>query len=77
MNNVENGDHCPKGLHVREVVACDHVGINLLVLEDTRNFYLRSSGYVVFEENLCKIVCPACLFESTKVSRHTGSALNQ
>lgn len=65
MNIGNIGGECPKGLHVREVVACDHVGINLLVLDGTRNFYVRSSGYVVFEENLCKIVCPTCLSRAT------------
>jgi len=60
----DSGDHCPKGLHVREVMACDHVGINYLVLANTRNFFLRSSGYVVFEENVCKVVCPACLLKA-------------
>lgn len=65
MDNGENGDHCPKCLHVREVMACDHVGINYLVLTNTRNFFLRSSGYIVFEENVCKVVCPACLLKGS------------
>lgn len=50
-----------RGLYVREVMACDHVGINYLVLKGTRNFFLRSSGYIVFEEDVCKVVCPDCL----------------
>ena len=61
VDNGENGDHCPIGLHVREVLACDHVGINYLVLDGTRNFFIQKSGYIVFEENVCKVVCPACL----------------
>lgn len=64
MDNGENGDHCQKGLHVSEVTACDHVGINYLVLKDTRNFFIQKSGYVVFEEDRCKVVCPACLMKS-------------
>lgn len=56
--NIEENEK--KGLYCREVVACDHVGINYLVLKGTKNFYLRGPGYVVFEENLCKIVCPGC-----------------
>lgn len=55
------GEESKKGLYVREVVACDHVGINYLVLDGTRNFFLQKSGYIVFEEDLCKVVCPACL----------------
>jgi hypothetical protein len=68
---VDNGNiegNSRKGLYCREVVACDHVGINYLVLNGTRNFYLRSSGYVVFEEDLCKIVCPECLMKSRVTS---------
>lgn len=68
MDNGENGDHCPKGLHVREVMACDHVGINYLVLQGTRNFFLRSSGYIIFEQDVCKVVCPNCLLTSSRGS---------
>lgn len=66
MDNGENGDYCSKGLHVREVMACNHVGINTLVLAQSRNFFLRSSGYVVFEENVCKVVCPDCLLKGSR-----------
>lgn len=55
------------GLYVREVVACDHVGINYLVRDGTRNFFMRESGYIVFEEDLCKIVCPRCLLSGTNL----------
>lgn len=68
MDNGNIEENSRKGLYVREVVACDHVGINYLVLDGTRNFFLRSSGYVVFEEGLCKIVCPDCLMKSTRAS---------
>jgi len=61
VNIGNSGDHCEKGWHVREVLACDHVGINYLVLDGTRNFFIQKSGYVVFEENKCKVVCAACL----------------
>lgn len=57
------GDDRKKGLYVREVVACDHVGINMLVLAGVRNFFLRQPGYIVFEQDLCKVVCPACLLK--------------
>jgi len=68
----DSGDHCTKGLHVREVLACDHVGINYLVLDGTRNFFIQKSGYVVFEEGKCKVVCPSCLMMgATRASRHT------
>ena len=66
MDNGDFGDERAKGLYCREVVACDHVGINMLVLAGTRNFFLNQPGYIVFEENLCKVVCPACLLTATK-----------
>lgn len=62
MDNGNIGDACSRGLHIREVVACDHVGINELVLGETRNFFFRSSGYLIFEQDKVKAVCPACLF---------------
>lgn len=61
--NIEKNGR--KGFYVREVVACDHVGINYLVLSGTRNFYLQKSGYLIFEEDLCKVVCPLCLMKAT------------
>lgn len=60
-----NEDRCEKGLHVREVVACDHVGINTLLLAGARNFYVSGTAYIVFEEDRCKVVCPSCLLKST------------
>lgn len=64
------GEEKRKGLYVREVLACDHVGINMLVLAGVRNFFLRQPGYIVFEDDLCKVVCPACLLKSTSASLH-------
>ncbi len=61
-NNEENSR---KGFYVREVVACDHVGINYLVLQGTRNFFIQKSGYLVFENDLCKVVCPGCLIKAS------------
>ena len=63
--NIEENER--KGLFVREVQACDHVGINMLVLANVRNFFLRQPGYIVFEDDLCKVVCPECLLKSTKL----------
>lgn len=60
MDNGNIGEANKKGLYVREVVACDHVGINYLVLSGTRNFFMQKSGYIVFEEDLCKIICSDC-----------------
>jgi len=67
VDNGNFGDRCEKGLHVREVVACDHVGINTLLLGGTRNFFVSGTAYVVFEEDRCKVVCPACLYTSARV----------
>jgi hypothetical protein len=64
----ESTGTAPRGLYVREVLACDHVGVNLLILADVRNFFLSQPGYIVFEENLCKVLCPQCLLKATKVS---------
>lgn len=61
MNNGNIGEK--RGLYVREVVACDHVGINYLILSDVRNFYMRLGGYIVFEQDLCKIVCRECFIK--------------
>lgn len=66
MERESNGK-ATRGRFVREVQACDHVGINLLVLADVWNFFQRQPGYIVFEEDLCKVVCPACLLKATKV----------
>lgn len=60
------GDDREKGLYVRDVIACDHVGINMLVLANVRNFFLRQPGYIIFEENRCKVVCPACLLRGSE-----------
>jgi len=68
VNIEESGIKNRNGFYVREVVACDHVGINYLVLEGTRNFFVQKSGYIVFEEDLCKVLCPNCLMQSTKSS---------
>jgi len=65
VNNGNSGEATRRGLFVREVQACDHVGINLLVLADVRNFFLRQPGYIVFEDDLCKVVCPDCLLKAT------------
>ena len=70
MDNGNNGEDGRRGLFVREVMACDHVGINQLVLNNTRNFYIRNSGYVVFEDDACKVVCPNCLLKSTSQPVH-------
>lgn len=56
----------PRGLFVREVQACDHVGINMLVLADVKNFFLRQPGYIVFEQDVCKVVCPTCLLNGSQ-----------
>lgn len=60
MDNGNIEDEKPKGLYCRELLACDHVGMNYLVLAGTRNFYSQGPCYIVFEENLCKVVCPQC-----------------
>lgn len=59
------------GFYVREVVACDHVGINYLVMAGTRNFFIAKSGYLVFEEDLCKVVCPECLLKGSSLKQHS------
>lgn len=56
------------GIQITEVVACDHVGVNRLVLNDTQNFYTRGPAYIVIEEGKIKVVCPECLLRATKVS---------
>lgn len=63
-NNEESGK---KGLYCREVVTCDHVGINTLMLRGTRNFFISRSAYVVFEDDLCKILCPNCLLKGSNL----------
>lgn len=73
--NIEENER--KGFYVREVVACDHVGINYLVLAGTRNFFVQRSGYIIFEEELCKVVCPACLMKATTAALPDRSGLNQ
>lgn len=65
MDIVDIGEENRKGLSVREVVACDHVGVNRLVLHSTQNFYSRGPCYIVFEENLCKVVCAECLLKAS------------
>ena len=65
MDIGNNEDRCGKGLHVREVAACDHVGINTLKLAGAQNFYVSGTAYIVFEDDRCKVVCPACLLKST------------
>lgn len=71
MNIGNIGIENRKGLYVREVMACDHVGINTLKLQGTQNFYLSSHGYLVFEDDVCKVVCPNCLMISAKsIGRH-------
>ncbi|MGB3121900.1 MAG: hypothetical protein WBE58_23945, partial [Verrucomicrobiales bacterium] len=64
VDNGNIGEEKLKGLYVREVMACDHVGINYLVKTNTRNFFLQKSGYIVFEQDVCKVVCPACLIKA-------------
>lgn len=59
------GDSNQQGLYCREVAACSHVGINVLMLPATKNFYVTGSAYIVFEEGLCKVVCPACLLKGS------------
>lgn len=59
-NIVENQR---KDFYVREVIACDHVGINYLVLAGTRNFFSRGPSYTIFEQDLCKILCPECFIK--------------
>jgi len=69
---VDNGnieERSEKGLYCREVIACDHVGINNLALAETLNFFIQRSGYIVFENNLCKVVCMNCLLKSTDASQ--------
>lgn len=65
------GEEVGIGMKIREVVACDHVGINRLVLLGTQNFFCQGPCYIVFEEGLCKVVCPHCLFASTNASRRS------
>ena len=67
MDIGNTGEQKRKGLFVREVQACDHVGINMLVLANVRNFFLRQPGYIVFEKDLCKVVCPECLLKATSL----------
>jgi len=69
VNNENSGNGERKGFMVRQVLACEHVGINQLVLRDTVNFYIKKCGYVVFEEEKCKVVCPSCLLLSSQVFR--------
>jgi len=66
-----NGEDGRRGLYVREVMACDHMGINQLILQNSRNFFIRSSGYVVFEQDVCKVVCPDCLLISASSQKST------
>lgn len=47
---------------IREVAGCQHLTINPL-LSDARvpNFFVRGPAYVVIEDKMVKVVCPACL----------------
>jgi len=56
------------GIEIREVVACDHVSVNRLILTNTQNFYTQGPAYIVIEEGKIKVVCPECLLRATKVS---------
>lgn len=67
MDNGNIRDNVRNGLYVREVMACDHVGINFLVTPRTKNFLVSGSAHIVFEEDVCKVVCPACLLKATGV----------
>ena len=67
MERESNGKPV-RGLFIREVQACNHVGVNMLVLANVRNFFLRQPGYIVFEDDLCKVVCPECLMKATKLT---------
>lgn len=64
MDIGDFGEATKKAVVCREVVACDHVGINYLCMPDTQNFFLRGPGYLVFEEEKVKVVCPQCLIKA-------------
>lgn len=71
MDNGNIGEELRNGVYVREVVACDHVGINLLVLADVWNFFQRQPGYIIFEEGLCKVICPECFVKGVGYKTHS------